>query len=125
MSYADIKELARKARKHNAQRAITGALVYNGAQFIQLIEGPTEQIDALYARITRDPRHREVAKLSDPRCSQRSFDHWSMQLRRVAKGSNAAPAILNRLSARIARLWTERLLRRAPEPTPADWPRPG
>ncbi len=75
-----IDELARQSRESNERQGVTGILVAAGDLFFQVIEGPDDKIDALYARISRDPRHQQVLLLSS---EQGDFDRlcpdWAMR----------------------------------------------
>lgn len=52
-----VKDIARAARKHNPAHGVTGALLFDGERFCQLVEGGEAEVGALIARIARDPRH--------------------------------------------------------------------
>jgi hypothetical protein len=43
------------ARRNNARRGITGALICRHDIYLQLIEGEGDAIDALFARISESP----------------------------------------------------------------------
>jgi Sensors of blue-light using FAD len=58
-----VNEIARAARHHNPGHGITGALLFDGERFCQLIEGPRAAVDALMQRIHADPRHTGVLTL--------------------------------------------------------------
>ncbi len=62
-SAQDMGRLLRDARAHNARHGIGGLLLLHDGLFMQLLEGPAAAVDALYARIVRDPRHCEVRLL--------------------------------------------------------------
>lgn len=66
------------ARRHNAEAGITGALLHSRRWFAQVLEGERGAIEALYARIQRDPRHREVTLLALHPATHRVFARWSM-----------------------------------------------
>ena len=66
------------ARTHNAERRITGVLVCEHGQFLQLLEGPTDEVEDLLQRILRDRRHEAVEVLVDEPCESRWFGDWSM-----------------------------------------------
>ena len=55
-----VGTLLTQAREHNRQLGLTGALLFDGEQFLQLLEGPGEVVDALARRIEADPRHTGV-----------------------------------------------------------------
>ena len=57
ISDEDIAAILVSARRNNARDELTGALVYNGHNFLQLLEGPDDQVEACLAVIRADPRH--------------------------------------------------------------------
>ena len=67
-----------EARRNNLRDDITGALVCRHDLYIQLIEGPEAEIDALYARIADDNRHCEVRLILSNDVSERMFPEWQM-----------------------------------------------
>ncbi len=66
------------ARRNNPRLGITGALVCRHDLYLQLIEGPGEAIDALYARIEADDRHFDVRLLLSEAMGERLFPNWAM-----------------------------------------------
>ncbi|MCM0000630.1 MAG: BLUF domain-containing protein [Erythrobacter sp.] len=66
------------ARRNNPRLGITGALVCRQDLYLQLIEGPAEAIDALYARICEDDRHANVELLLSEPMGERMFPNWAM-----------------------------------------------
>lgn len=66
------------ARRNNARLKVTGILLYHEGSFFQVLEGEAETVNALYARIRQDPRHRGVVELSRRAVEQASFGAWSM-----------------------------------------------
>lgn len=56
-SYDVFAAICRVARARNSGAELRGVLVFDGHRFGQLIEGPAPAVQALMARITRDPRH--------------------------------------------------------------------
>ncbi len=66
------------ARRNNPRDGITGALVCRQDLYLQLIEGPAEAIDALYARICEDDRHANVELLLSEDMGERLFPNWAM-----------------------------------------------
>ncbi len=73
-----ISELVSQAEKKNAYLEVTGALIFTGTNFAQVLEGPTNAIGDLMALIRRDPRHRSVAILHQSSLVERKFGNWSM-----------------------------------------------
>lgn len=66
------------ARRNNPNYGITGALVCRHDLYLQLIEGPAESIDALYALIEADDRHFDVRLLLSEEMGERMFPNWAM-----------------------------------------------
>jgi len=66
------------ARRNNPRDGITGALICRHDLYLQLIEGPAEAIDALYARIEEDDRHFDMRLLLTEAMGERMFPAWAM-----------------------------------------------
>jgi hypothetical protein len=84
LSPTTLIALLMQARALNEYRNITGALVYGDGQFIQVIEGEEESVNALYQRISQDKRHENVFKLADKAISERSFQEWTMAFQELS-----------------------------------------
>jgi hypothetical protein len=66
------------ARRNNPKLGITGALVCRHDVYLQLIEGPSDAIAGLYARILKDDRHLDVRLLLEEDMNERLFPAWAM-----------------------------------------------
>jgi len=66
------------ARRNNPQYGITGALVCRHDLYLQLIEGPGDAIDALFALIGEDDRHFDMRLLLAEDMGERMFPNWAM-----------------------------------------------
>lgn len=66
------------ARVFNPTVGITGALLYTGAHFAQIIEGDEAAISELIAAIVRDERHTNVTIAARGPLAERRFPDWSM-----------------------------------------------
>lgn len=66
------------ARRNNPRYGITGALICRNDLYLQLIEGPAEAVDALYAVICEDDRHFDVRLLLSEAMGERLFPNWAM-----------------------------------------------
>ena len=84
LSAADIAEILESAQRNNAQREITGFLLYNGRNFLQLIEGPQAALMSLMSTLARDPRHSGMLTMIDEAIDRRSCPSWSMHHMRLA-----------------------------------------
>lgn len=75
-----IKQLLAKSRANNVLNKVSGALLYSGGYFAQILEGHPSSVRELFEKIQRDPRHDEVTILLEEPVSIRRFDNWSMAL---------------------------------------------
>jgi Sensors of blue-light using FAD len=78
MTNNELDELLEKSRKNNKRLDITGMLLYKDGNFMQALEGPDENILALYAKIERDARHTGSIKLLQKQIQKREFGEWEM-----------------------------------------------
>ncbi len=77
---ADHRRLLSQSRANNAARAIGGMLLYaeTTGEYLQVLEGPAEEVRALYRKIAADVRHHNVSVLSEGPAAERSFPNWQM-----------------------------------------------
>jgi hypothetical protein len=73
-----VEELLELSRGLNTRNDISGALLFTGGYFAQVLEGPQDKVHATMARITLDGRHAAVRPLLDEPTSQRRFGDWTM-----------------------------------------------
>lgn len=74
-----IDQLTRDASSFNAMAGVTGLLVFDGARFLQYVEGPEDGIEAVYSRIRFAKSHSDLVELARGRVSKRRFPYWSMR----------------------------------------------
>jgi hypothetical protein len=86
---AEIGRLLETSRARNDTLGVTGALIWHGTRFAQVLEGPPEAVQALIDSIRADPRHDEVETVEDAAVATRAFPGWSM----AYAGDNGAPDI--------------------------------
>ncbi|MDE3200023.1 MAG: BLUF domain-containing protein [Acidobacteriota bacterium] len=75
---AEILKILESARKQNPKVDVTGALLYSGNYFAQVLEGPFDAVQSTFERIRMDARHAEVSVLSCKPIDSRNFAQWSM-----------------------------------------------
>ena len=92
---AEIRSILAKSRTNNSTRGITGALLFNGTAFAQVLEGPLAEVEATFEKIQRDLRHDEVAILEAGFVSNREFPEWSMAFAGSAQKELSAFAEFN------------------------------
>ena len=61
--FSVVREIAGVARRTNPALGITGALLFDGERFCQLMEGGEPELRALMRRIEADPRHSRIKLL--------------------------------------------------------------
>lgn len=88
MSRSDLEALLIKARENNAALNVTGMLLYKDGNFMQLLEGSREAIEALHQKIKEDPRHRSVITLLTGETATREFKDWTMGFRDLRTPQN-------------------------------------
>ena len=67
------------SRANNRKRDITGALICRSDIFLQLLEGPEQQVKSTYAAIQNDDRHINIYHLLDQNVDKRLFPAWAMK----------------------------------------------
>lgn len=76
---SDISDILQVCQQNNAARSVTGLLLYNGRNFLQLLEGEAEALDWLMERISQDPRHSGISLLYDEPATERACPDWLMK----------------------------------------------
>ena len=67
------------SRANNRKNDITGALICRSDIFLQLLEGPTQNVKNTYEAIQNDDRHINVYHLLDQPVKKRLFPAWAMK----------------------------------------------
>lgn len=73
-----VESIVSQSRENNPAHGITGVLCYAGDVFMQVLEGGRAPVNALYNRIARDERHRQVMLLHYEEITERRFGGWTM-----------------------------------------------
>ncbi|MEO1583752.1 MAG: BLUF domain-containing protein [Planctomycetota bacterium] len=74
-----LEELARVAGERNAERELTGVLLYGWQNFVQLLEGTADRTFELLGRIAKDRRCQTVQVHAIRPVPRRTYDGWAMQ----------------------------------------------
>jgi hypothetical protein len=85
----DIPDIVRQAAARNGIEGITGLLYTEDDTFLQVIEGPSDSMSDLIARLYDDDRHRDLTILVDRPIAQREFGDWTMIYRDRRESSDA------------------------------------
>ena len=78
MQSDDLEEILEHARVSNADKGITGALVYVDGVFLQIVEGEADVVQNLMGRISGDVRHETIAVLWEGEIPSPVFSDWNM-----------------------------------------------
>ncbi len=81
---AKLTELLKSSVQRNTETGITGMLLYKDGTFMQVLEGDQAAVTALYAKISRDPRHHHVIPLLKESIPERQFPDSAMAFRDLA-----------------------------------------
>lgn len=122
-SGTDIQHIVHASRSRNATLAITGALVYSGDHFAQVLEGIPEALAPLMSAIRHDARHTILWEWPIQPTVERWYPEWSMGylqndiLEAVVEHLSRAPPPLPPLAYFVQWLIsTSRLNKRSPTP---------
>ncbi len=95
----------------NRSLGVTGCLWFDGGHFFQVLEGPLETIETLFAVIATDDRHESVDRiLTENTNGERRFERFGMR----AAGSESARSMPELIKAYMARA-------ALPSPNPPRW----
>lgn len=118
-SEADLLALLNQSRKVNADLGITGLLLYSPGQgdstgtFVQVLEGPASDVKTLYAKICRDPRHRDCTLIKQGPLYRRRFGEWTMGFRDL---STLKPEEVPGFNPIFLKNWTLKQVLAQPDP---------
>ena len=74
----ELSRILLSARKTNAALGVTGMLLYHEGSFLQVLEGDEKNVEMLFERIGKDPRHSRVLILLRRSVDAPQFQDWSM-----------------------------------------------
>lgn len=90
----EVDAILSTSARNNPARGITGLLLFNGRNFLQLIEGEEGQVNALMETITADPRHSGVSVLDRRGIGQRACPDWAMKRVLIAESTESRREML-------------------------------
>lgn len=83
MTDEELKSILEVSRDNNRKRNISGMLLHRGGFFIQVLEGEQADVEAIYDKIKKDPRHGSILKVYQAKIKERSFADWSMGFNKI------------------------------------------
>ncbi|WP_265570904.1 BLUF domain-containing protein [Sphingomicrobium nitratireducens] len=102
MDDAALTVLLGEARINNRRDEVTGLLIAAGRRFLQMLEGEAVDVERVFARIQRDPRHHALVLLSRREVEERSFGDWDMAFARAPGGIDLGGANAQLLPEAVA-----------------------
>ncbi|MEX8505689.1 BLUF domain-containing protein [Leptothrix ochracea] len=73
-----VEAVLKSARKTNPPLGLTGLLCHSDNVFLQVLEGDRDQVNFLYNKIAKDPRHKDLCLLHYEPIMERRFSGWAM-----------------------------------------------
>lgn len=75
----NIAQILEVARQNNQKNNLVGALYYGNGCFFQCLEGTKQDIDTLYSKLLKDPRHKDLKVLLSEPIQEKGFSSWEMK----------------------------------------------
>lgn len=97
------------AMSKNRRLDITGCLWFDSERFVQVLEGPSGDVLALYTSIAGDRRHTDIELLQQGPIERRNFERFSMRTMGPERPASVAALLrlCDGLGAKTARLGEE------------------
>jgi len=73
-----VADIVKLARERNGQLGVTGALLFTGDRFAQVLEGTRGAVKELMVSINRDPRHTDVTVIREGTVAEARFAQWTL-----------------------------------------------
>jgi hypothetical protein len=73
-----VRAMVARATQDNASCGLTGALLFTGRHFAQVLEGADAEVDRLMAKVHVDPRHENLIEIDRANLDARRFSSWGM-----------------------------------------------
>jgi len=81
-----VQAILRSSRTNNPPAGLTGVLLFDGTKFLQVVEGPSHEVERLCELIASDNRHEELDILDLTTVTKRNTVHFTIRM--VAATSN-------------------------------------
>lgn len=80
---SDLQDILEAAIRNNSAANVTGTLLFNGMNFLQVLEGEQDAVQKIYDRICVDARHNHIVTIFEEKNASRTFAESSMSLQAV------------------------------------------
>ena len=78
VDYDEVLNILTHSWKYNHNSYISGMLLSDNKHFMQIIQGPISTIDKLYARISKDKRHKNIRLIGEELLHERNCTGWGI-----------------------------------------------
>ncbi|HRP68052.1 MAG TPA: BLUF domain-containing protein, partial [Turneriella sp.] len=90
LSPEEIETIAERSIANNTRDNLSGVLFCFNNIFYQILEGPEDTLNRCYARILRDPRHKNIFCLEvESNIEKREFGDWAMKTVRLDESADS------------------------------------
>ncbi|MEH6759071.1 MAG: BLUF domain-containing protein [Parasphingorhabdus sp.] len=98
---SDFQIILDSANHRNAELGLTGLLAFNGLNFMQILEGPRDNVNCCIRSIEADKRHDGMVIFDRREAQHREFPDWKMAgILLSAEGSDTKLGIDELLSSK-------------------------
>lgn len=73
-----LQDILSASTRNNRKLALTGLLLFFDGTFVQVLEGPAENVDMMVGRIRRDRRIKDMIIFMENEIEEREFSQWEM-----------------------------------------------
>jgi Sensors of blue-light using FAD len=73
-----FRKILEASARHNIERGLTGALIFDWDFFLQVLEGEREKVSQTFVAIAQDRRHKHVTLVDAAPIDRRQFSSWTM-----------------------------------------------
>lgn len=91
MDEARLRELLAQSRGKNARLGITGMLLFQHGNFMQVLEGSRDAVSSLMDSIRADSRHTNVVVIQETERPEREFADWTMGFHHIEESTSRIP----------------------------------
>ena len=76
--HREVEKIIATAKNRNGPMALTGALLFTGNHFVQILEGPADSLDRMMASLAADHRHVNIDVIMRDKIKSRQFSGWGL-----------------------------------------------
>jgi hypothetical protein len=109
MQQEQLIEILEQSRPWNKDHDLTGCLAYiegklkqgHHCTFIQVLEGPENEVVSIFEKIQKDTRHKQVTIIKQGLIENRNFRDWDMGFEMISFGSKSSLQAFFRLDPQV------------------------